>query len=77
MRQPDNLPAFCRVHRNGRPLIGMSGCSQRVIALALSLLAPCGSPGCAEEDMGRRGSAAALRMSAVRAGRGCLAGRVV
>jgi hypothetical protein len=25
MRQPDNLPAFCRVHRNGRPLIGMCG----------------------------------------------------
>jgi hypothetical protein len=24
MRQPDNLPAFCRVHRNGRPLTGMS-----------------------------------------------------
>jgi hypothetical protein len=24
MRQPDNLPAFCRVLRNGRPLIGMS-----------------------------------------------------
>src|SRR5262245_61851666 len=24
MRQPDNLPAFCRVHRNGRPLIGMT-----------------------------------------------------
>jgi hypothetical protein len=23
MRQPDNLSAFCRVHRNGRPLIGM------------------------------------------------------
>jgi hypothetical protein len=23
MRQPDNLPAFCRVHRNGRPLIGI------------------------------------------------------
>jgi hypothetical protein len=22
MRQPDNLPAFCRVYRNGRPLIG-------------------------------------------------------
>src|SRR5215472_15848949 len=22
MRQPDNLPAFCRVHRNRRPLIG-------------------------------------------------------
>jgi hypothetical protein len=22
MRQPDNLPAFCHVHRNGRPLIG-------------------------------------------------------
>jgi hypothetical protein len=21
MRQPDNLPAFCRVHRNGRPHI--------------------------------------------------------
>jgi hypothetical protein len=26
MRQPDNLPAFCRVHRNGRPLIGMTRC---------------------------------------------------
>jgi len=24
MRWPDNLPAFCRVHRNGRPLIGMN-----------------------------------------------------
>ena len=23
MRQPDNPPAFCRVHRNGRSLIGM------------------------------------------------------
>jgi hypothetical protein len=23
MRQPDNLPAFCRVYGNGRPLIGM------------------------------------------------------
>jgi hypothetical protein len=23
MRQPDNLPAFCRVHRNGRKLIGI------------------------------------------------------
>jgi hypothetical protein len=22
VRQPDNLPAFCHVHRNGRPLIG-------------------------------------------------------
>ena len=22
MRQPDSLPGFCRVHRNGRPLIG-------------------------------------------------------
>ena len=33
----------------------MSGCSQRVIALALSLLALCRSPGCADEDMGRRG----------------------
>jgi hypothetical protein len=22
MRQPDNLPAFCRVHSNGRPLTG-------------------------------------------------------
>jgi len=21
MRQPDNLPALCRVHRNGRPLM--------------------------------------------------------
>ena len=21
MRQPDNLPAVCRVHRNGRPLM--------------------------------------------------------
>jgi hypothetical protein len=25
MRQPDNLPAFCRVHRNDRPLIGKAG----------------------------------------------------
>jgi hypothetical protein len=25
MRQPGNLPAFCRVRRNGRPLIGMCG----------------------------------------------------
>jgi hypothetical protein len=25
MRQPDNPPAFCRVHRNGRPLIGRIG----------------------------------------------------
>jgi hypothetical protein len=25
MRQPDQ-PAFCRVHRNGRPLIGMTRC---------------------------------------------------
>jgi hypothetical protein len=25
MRQPDNLPAFCPVHRNGRPLIGRIG----------------------------------------------------
>ena len=23
MRQPENLPAFCRVPRNGRPLIGI------------------------------------------------------
>jgi hypothetical protein len=23
MRQPENLPAFCRVHRNDRPLIGV------------------------------------------------------
>jgi len=23
MRQPDNLAAFCRVYRNGRPLIGI------------------------------------------------------
>jgi len=23
VRQPDNLPAFCRARRNGRPLIGM------------------------------------------------------
>ena len=29
MRQPDNLPAFCRVHRNGRPLIGMSAPPRR------------------------------------------------
>jgi len=28
MRQPDNLPAFCRVHRNGRPLIGRRACSR-------------------------------------------------
>jgi hypothetical protein len=26
MRQPDNLPAFRRVHRNGRPLIGNVAC---------------------------------------------------
>jgi len=32
MRQPDNLPAFCRVHRNGRPLIGRSGRSQSLRA---------------------------------------------
>jgi hypothetical protein len=25
MRQADNPPAFCRVHRNGRPLIGRPG----------------------------------------------------
>ena len=25
MRQPDNLHAFCRIHRNGRPLTGISG----------------------------------------------------
>ena len=34
MRQPDNLPAFCRVHRNGRPLIGylsrISSCFARL-----------------------------------------------
>jgi hypothetical protein len=29
MRQPDNLPAFCRVHRNGRPLIGVSAPPRR------------------------------------------------
>jgi hypothetical protein len=29
MRQRDNLPAFCRVHRNGRPLIGMTGFALR------------------------------------------------
>ena len=27
MRQPDNLPAVCHVHRNGRPPIGM--CERR------------------------------------------------
>jgi hypothetical protein len=25
MRQPDTPPAYCRVHRNGHPLIGMCG----------------------------------------------------
>jgi hypothetical protein len=30
MRQPDNLPAFCRVHRNGRPLIGYLSMSKPV-----------------------------------------------
>jgi len=29
MRQPDNLPAFCRVHRNGRPLIGQIRATRR------------------------------------------------
>ena len=32
MRQPDNPPAFCRVHRNGRPLIGRVGCQPTVQA---------------------------------------------
>ena len=33
MRQPDNLPAFCRVHRNGRPLKQMrASASRRVCA---------------------------------------------
>jgi len=29
MHQPDNLPAFCRVRKNGRPLIGMSAPPRR------------------------------------------------
>jgi hypothetical protein len=29
MRQPDNLPAFCRVHRNGRPITCISTMSAR------------------------------------------------
>ena len=37
MRQPDNLPAFCRVHRNGRPLIGI----MRVIVVKLIMMLGC------------------------------------
>ena len=41
MRQPDNLPAFCRVHRNGRPLIGMSAPPRRSgLRSALSQIGP-------------------------------------
>jgi len=34
MRQPDNLPAFCRVHRNGRPLIGYRASVGRRVCVA-------------------------------------------
>src|SRR5215469_13342452 len=34
MRQPDNLPAFCRIHRNGRPLI-MHECASSPLRVAL------------------------------------------
>jgi hypothetical protein len=34
MRQPDNLPAFCRVHRNGRPLTGYE-CASSPLRVAL------------------------------------------
>jgi len=41
MRQPDNLPAFCRVHRNGRPLIAMSAPPRRSgLRSALSQIGP-------------------------------------
>ena len=40
MRQPDNLPAFCRVHRNGRPLIGYSEDKETVA----TLIRACSSP---------------------------------
>ena len=41
MRQPDNLPAFCRVHRNGRPLIAHE-CASSPLGLrsALSQIGP-------------------------------------
>jgi hypothetical protein len=29
MRQPDNLPAVCRVHRNGRPITSISNMTER------------------------------------------------
>jgi hypothetical protein len=40
MRQPDNLPAFCRVHRHGRPLIGYSEDKETVA----TLIRACSSP---------------------------------
>ena len=40
MRQPDNLPAFRRVHRNGRPLIGYSEDKETVA----TLIRACSSP---------------------------------
>ena len=46
MRQPDNLPAFCRVHRNGRPLIGMSPPPRRSgLRSALSQIGPLAATG--------------------------------
>ena len=69
MRQPGNLPAFCRVHRNGRPLIGMSApprrsglCSRcprsarsaRLIEMVTQASPPCGSAGRRAVITGRR-----------------------
>ena len=41
MRQPDRLPAFCRVHRKGRPLIGIM--QNRASGLAVPLHRSTGS----------------------------------
>ena len=43
MRQPDNLPAFCRVHRNGRPLIRQMSMSKPVRP-NMATVAPLGPP---------------------------------
>ena len=55
MRQPDNLPAFCRVHRNGRPLIGRSGRCRHAERPNLSA-----SAGGRREAAGRRSAAVRL-----------------
>jgi hypothetical protein len=49
MRQPDNLPAFCRVHRNGRPLLCM-GARSATIGIAK----PAGRAGAAHASGGQK-----------------------